>query len=554
MNNKLRIGILLENDNIPAWSYKMLQEIVKSKSSEIVLIVKNKDQKGGDKRLFKKILNNRRRMFFSLFTKIESKLFKASNNAFALKNISTLLAVDTLEVQPTKTKFRDIISNKDILEIKKYKIDVFIRMGFRILSGDILKVARFGVWSYHHGDNKINRGSPAGFWEVLENWPETGVTLQILTENLDAGFILKKSYSSTNNYSFTRNKNKYYWKALSFLPDKLNELYTLGDVEFFNKVNKLNDTPQFYSNRLYTAPSNKEMLILSTKLIKKIILNKIYSLFYFDQWILLYRLSKDNELSTSFYKFNKIIPPKDRFWADPHIIRRDGKYYIFIEELIYKANKGHISVIIMDDNGSYSQPTIVLEKDYHLSYPFLIEDHDSLYMIPETKENNKIELYKCISFPDKWELEKVLIDDISAVDATVTYKDGKYWMFANAVRNTGGSSLDELFLFSSDKLASDNWVAHPQNPIISDVKQARPAGKLFEYGGKTYRPSQNCAKRYGYGIKINEVTELNEANYSEKTVDSIYPNWDKSLKATHTINFEKKLTVIDAQMKRLKCF
>ena len=47
-----------------------------------------------------------------------------------------------------------------------------------------------GVWSYHHGDNRVNRGGPAGFWEVFEQWDVTGSILQVLSEELDAGKTL----------------------------------------------------------------------------------------------------------------------------------------------------------------------------------------------------------------------------------------------------------------------------------------------------------------------------------------------------------------------------
>ena len=46
----------------------------------------------------------------------------------------------------------------------------------------------------------------------------------------------------------------------------------------------------------------------------------------------------------------KIIPPKDRFWADPHVLFKDNKYYIFIEEYIFNKKKGHISVIQINKN------------------------------------------------------------------------------------------------------------------------------------------------------------------------------------------------------------
>ena len=59
------------------------------------------------------------------------------------------------------------------------------------------------------------------------------------------------------------------------------------------------------------------------------------------------------------------------------------------------------------------------------------------------------------------------------------------------------------------------------------------------------RPSQDSSKRYGYGVKINEIKKLSETEYEEIEVDSIYPNWNKNIIATHTINNSVDLTVID---------
>jgi hypothetical protein len=71
--------------------------------------------------------------------------------------------------------------------------------------------------------------------------------------------------------------------------------------------------------------------------------------FFLDQWHLMFNL--DNSESMSFREFKKIIPPKDRFWADPQVIQADGHYYIFVEEYIYKIGKAHISVIEIDKQG-----------------------------------------------------------------------------------------------------------------------------------------------------------------------------------------------------------
>ena len=556
MKKKLRIGILLNHEMIPAWSYKMIEQINNSYHSEIVLLVKNNSTNCDPKRnLFADVIAKFRTLFYKIYIKLDNKLFSPHHNAFSTKNINKILSTKIINVTPHKTKFKDIINDEDILKIRNENIDIFIRMGFRILSGDILKVAKYGIWSYHHGDNSVIRGGPAGFWEILEKWKETGVTLQILSEDLDNGQILFKSFSKTINHSLILNKNNFYWKSLSFIPNKMKELFDLGDVEFFNEINEYNSNPLFYSNKLYQEKNirNAKIIYLILNNLYNFMRNRISRIFYLKQWILLFKINESNSISKTFFRFKKIVPPIDRFWADPFVIEKEDKYYIFIEELMYDTNKGHISYITMDKKGNYTKPIKIIEKKYHLSYPFLIEDGGNLYMIPETKENKTIDLYKCSYFPNEWKYEKTLINNIEAVDTTIIHKNEKYWMFTN-IANKGASNLEELYVFSADNLHSNNWIPHPKNPVVSDVKQSRPAGNFFTYNGNLYRPSQNNTVTYGYGMKINKVLCLDEFNYNEEVVNSIYPNWDANIIATHTFNHEEKLTIIDGLFKRKRNF
>jgi hypothetical protein len=174
-------------------------------------------------------------------------------------------------------------------------------------------------------------------------------------------------------------------------------------------------------------------------------------------------------------------------------------------------------------------------------------------MMPETKGNKTIEIYKCTSFPYEWTLEKIMFHDIMAVDSTIFKFENKYWLFTNIKENEGASAYDELFLFFSDSLLG-NWKPHPLNPIVSDVKYARPAGNIFIYNDKIFRPSQNCSKHYGYGMQIREILTLTETDYEERQVQSIYPNWSKDLVSTHTLNNSGKLTIIDALVRRRNYF
>jgi hypothetical protein len=171
---------------------------------------------------------------------------------------------------------------------------------------------------------------------------------------------------------------------------------------------------------------------------------------------------------------------------------------------------------------------------------------ESYFMIPETRQNRSIELYRATDFPRRWKLEKVLFDQVQAVDSTLFEHEGRFWLFTN-MSVSGGSTWDELFLFHSDSPLGE-WIPHPKNPIVSDVRRARPAGKLFWLNGALYRPSQESSLRYGYGVNLNRVEVLSEKEYMETPVKLLTPDWlDGNLK-THTFNFNEDLEIVDAML------
>ena len=55
---------------------------------------------------------------------------------------------------------------------------------------------------------------------------------------------------------------------------------------------------------------------------------------------------------------------------------------------------------------------------------------------------------------------------------------------------------------------------------------------------------------FSHTKRLNEIVVINEKEYLERTTQSIFPNWDKDLKGTHTLNNNGRLTVIDAIMNR----
>jgi hypothetical protein len=92
------------------------------------------------------------------------------------------------------------------------------------------------------------------------------------------------------------------------------------------------DAPrQVLDARTAAAPASGERALLVWRKFLQKLGRKLDEKLYFWQWFVLYHASA--ELTTSLGRFKALTPPKDRFWADPFVVARDGKHYVFIEEL-----------------------------------------------------------------------------------------------------------------------------------------------------------------------------------------------------------------------------
>lgn len=550
--NKLRVGILTDSNQIPHWAYSMLAEIQKDDCAEIVLVVQKKHPVLRKEDLLTRLRKKYNVLFYFLYLRVERWLYHPNVDAFEEKNIKEIIpGTEVLEVSCVEKQYSDYFHPADIDVIISKNIDVFIRLGFRILRGDILRAARYGIWSFHHGDNTIYRGGPAGCWEVFQQKNEVGSVLQILTEDLDNGIVIYRSWSPV--YTLQNNTlNGFFWKTSQFIPRKLKELYRSGWTAFSTKFESDNQALQYYSGRNYKVPTNSEFLPLLFSLCWKWIKQKSGKLFYYKQWILMYSFGQNNVRPTSLFRYKRILPPKNRYWADPCVIFEDGKHFIFFEEVIYQKGKeeGHICVMELSPDGIPGTKAVVLKKDYHLSSPTVFRYKGQIYMIPESSGNATIELYKSVRFPYEWEFVKNIMEGIKAVDTTFFEQDGKCWLYTGFKSLPGTSSSEELYLFYADSLFAEKWTSHPMNPVVSDVRSARPAGRLFWHNNRLYRPSQDCSVRYGYSLIISEIDLISPVGYQEHAVTSIRPEWDKDVFGIHTLTNEENLYVVDALIRR----
>jgi hypothetical protein len=547
MKEKLKIGIFLSDYYFPAWQNKIIEEIIRSDYAEITLLVKNDSH-------FTSSLIPKKTFGFAILKfheKIDDIVFKG-NSDYCLRKNSTDLLRDIAEIilNPEEEDSVFELNQKQISQIRKYNLDIIVNFGFYVLNGDIINQARYGILSYSMSEDSATNRIATGYWEIVENRPVTNALLKISKTDLKQQTTIYCSSESTYSYSIAVNRNKVFWRASLFIPRVLKGIYNYGDSYLNTLIIRYKDKELIDFNELHLPPSTipaiKNLFIFFGRIARQI----CKKIFYTDSfnWILLYEIDNVADVfQKSFDKFKILQPEKNKFWADPFVLSKNDRYYIFVEEFIYQKDKGHISVIELDNTGYVLHSEKIIDRPYHLSYPFIFEMDGNYYMIPETSQDRTIQLFKCDEFPYKWVFAKNIMENICAVDTTLFFHKNKWWLFTcidESDKNIGCST--ELFLYFSDDLFSDEWHSHPCNPVISDIRTARPAGRIFVQDSKVYRPSQDCSVRYGKGFNLNQITLLSESEYQETVLRKIEPDWLHKFKGAHTFNFDEKFTIIDA--------
>lgn len=383
-------------------------------------------------------------------------------------------------------------------------------------------IARYGVWRFYAD----------GAREVVERAPLTGSGLLVRLAQDAEPRIAYQSWSRTYPLSVARNRDALLAKTAEFPLRALREAHRHG-LAWLEQC------------RIRPSADDRGSVPAIAPLVSRILAHAWNRALYREQWHLAFRFG--NGLSPNLEGFTRIMPPADRTYADPFALERNGRYFVFFEDLPFAEGKAHISMVEIGRDGRWTEPRKVLERDYHLSYPFVFEHDGNLYMIPETAQNRTVELYRCVDFPFGWELERVLLDGVRLVDATLHRGTDRWWMFANGA---AGSSLvfdDELYIFHADDPLGE-WRAHLRNPVKSDARCARPAGKLYWRDGALYRPAQVCAPSYGAGISLHRVLRLSPHEYAEREVERIFPA--PGLLGLHTVNRAGELSVVDVLARR----
>ena len=524
MENKrksLRFGLMVNSLTVEHWQYDTIKMLMDN-GMKLSLIIQNSDSAPAPS-LYQKIKDY---PFKRVLFRVWHRFLFSPRSKFPTDITELTQDIPTIFCTPIIRGISSYFEEIDIQEIRNQNLDFILRFGFDIIRGEVLNTARYGIWSFHHDDERIIRGGPPGFWEFMKKIHNNGVILQRLTNTLDKGIVLRRLNFQTILHSYKAHLDQLYFGSVQMPLQVCKDLINNGVMK---------EEPSVSEADILHPPTNFKMIEYFIKSVTRRIGFHLNDLFRQEDWNVGYRELNHNDI----HWFKK--PKKSCYFADPFVIKTDKDTYIFFEWYSYSRGKADLAVALKSEN--FERYHKITNFKEHRSYPFVFEHEGVVYCLPEANETKEAALYRFNE--EKLTLEKdcVLLSGFPIVDATLYHHDNKWFMFLVNQKN----SHTHLEIYHSDNLKGP-YSPHANNPVMIDCSKARPAGKIFEYQGKIIRPSQNSTIHYGQSITLEEIEKLSETEFLTKPFGAINPIEDSDYdKGIHTINSDGGITVFDGK-------
>jgi len=532
----LRVGILCDGTTFQRWQAEAIRHLLAVPGVEPVLLVVNASRAGERKGLADRVV----KYPFSRALYLRYRKYHFKPAAMAREDLSGLLqGVPVLNCTPERSGPTDSFREEDLDAIASHRPDVLLRFGFNILQGDILTLPRHGVWSFHHGDPERFRGGPPGFWEIMTGEPLTGAVLQRLTKRLDAGLVLRQGWFRTVDHSLRETVDTVLGHSAMWPAQVARELLA-------GRMEAATGTPVTEPGPLFRYPGNTTFLRFLWRQAR----NKLR--FHRDDL----RAHEEWNIGVLYQPITALIeedigqnvrwlptPKVSTFRADPFgYVTADGQLNVIYEKYDHAVGRGEIARLRPKKDNLLKRSRTLLATEGHLSYPYVVQQGGNTYVVPESADTGRVDLFRVNDANDALEPLGTLLRE-PLYDPTVFEHEGRWWLFGTKAPLTNTA----LYAYWSDRLEGP-YTAHALNPIKLDTRSARPAGTPFLHAGELWRPAQDASLTYGGRVALNRVMELAPDRFREETVKFVGP-----LKGTdypdglHTLCAMGDLTLIDGK-------
>ena len=535
---KLRLGILAGNiASLEPWEVRLFDKICADDRFELVVVLTA-------------AFDGQLRAQHTQQTSFADRIFKF--DAARLARASTydgpafdeaLTKTKVWLVTPAYGKAIGTVNDETITAISDLTLDVLLVHGLDKLGASLSQYAKSGAWWLQFAGQRLQTNATGQAIACLELGPLVRVALVALMNNhstlrvvSSAAFNTEKSPAAT----LTRTADK----SVSLVWRALHRLATTGRLEFEQSADQ-NAGP---------APALKPSLprdalryggaltgLVSGKITKKL---AQHAGRHHMRWSLFFGHGAFDPAKLA--RTHEVIPAKGEFWADPFLIEKYGATFVFFENYVYATALGKISVGVYRD-GALHVIGDALERPYHLSFPLVFEHGGDIYMMPETCGAQRVEIWRAVEFPLRWERYATALEGQSVADPVLLHDENRWWLFANISNTSFEDHCNELHVFEVDGPALKRVTPHPLNPVVIGSDSARNAGRIVRRDGKLLRLSQNNSHGiYGYGLNVMEITQLDTGHYQERRIQTVEPNFKPGLIGCHHMDQCGDVFVVDA--------
>ena len=487
----MRLALLVDGDEtITNWQSHALRKVLLAGNTIDLILIAN-----GTGYTSRKRLSHAAYYLFAIINRFKMKPIERTG--------ISILGIDSVRKIRFNRNYKgawESIPDEVLTNLKD--IDVVIKFGMGLLEHTEKLTTKFGILSYHHGDPSRYRGRPAGFWECLNSERVMGVIVQQISNILDGGDIKAIGYSRVEKTSYRKTLSSVYETSIPLLLKAIENCHS--NITISSEL----------SSETYRLPRNKVVLRLVFKQFKSLVQKLIYGAFIQKNWSVAQVdrvLNLEEETTLGFSEISCLPVPKGYIFSADAVGILDSR--IYCELLDARSGFGEIGRW----NGA---DWVVLETGIqgHKSYPQIVSNDGKNYLFPEVSSTNSPVLIEIDSsgFPTSNRVYLRNQQGSRHVDGTL-FRIEKCWYLFSGNREKSHQQLD---LYYSDGLFSEFFL-HPKSPISLDPRNSRMAGPIFEYGGKTYRFSQDCSEKYGSRININRINQISISEYQETLVGSL---------------------------------
>ena len=245
----------------------------------------------------------------------------------------------------------------------------------------------------------------------------------------------------------------------------------------------------------------------------------------------------------------RIYPHSEYYWyADPLLCEYDNRQVVFMECMNRKTDIGCIGYVDLQDyHTNDPQVKIVIKEDFHMSFPMTFLWGDELYLLPETEMYGGLILYRCTSFPEKWERAAELLQGHKIVDSILVKAENNKASFLASEYDPEDPKSTRFCRFDLVKETtgiSAVWHGADQNDYTYD---SRTAGGVIE--NQLIPLQRSTPGIYGYSIKFHAFkdSKIQELRCEILPSDLHIAGRHKKLIGTHTYSQSSDFEVIDAE-------